>query len=171
MAPFRELLKSKDLKGKRVYWDTVLKQTFEKSKSALCEVAIKGLTYFDMSKETVLVTDWSKSSIGFVVLQKHCDCKGEEINPLCCEGGWQLILCNSRHLIPSESDYAPIEGEALGIVWTLKKARIYLLGCPKFSIFVDHAPLVKIFGDKSLADIENTRLLKLKEKPCPTIMR
>ena len=163
MAPFRELLKSKDLKGRKVYWDDELKETFEKTKSALCEVAVKGLTYFDMSKETALVTDWSKLGIGFVLLQKHCNCKGE-IDPLCCEDGWHFVLCNSRHLIDAESGYAPIEGEALGVAWALKKARMYLLGCPSFTIFVDHAPLLKVLGDKSLADIENVRLLKLKMK-------
>ena len=41
---------------------------------------------------------------------------------------------------------------------------MYLLGCPSFTIFVDHAPLLKVLGDKSLADIENVRLLKLKMK-------
>ena len=77
----------------------------------------------------------------------------------------ELALCNSRHLHPAgESDFAPIEGETLAVVWALKKARMFLLGCPKFTIFVDHAPLLKILGDKSLADIENTRLLSLKQK-------
>ena len=163
MTPFRDLLKSKDLTGRKVYWDDELKQTFNKTKSALCEVAANGLSFYDMKKPTALVTDWSKLGIGFVLLQKHCHCEGE-INPLCCTTGWKLVLCNSRHLVNGESDYAPIEGEALGVAWALKKARMFLLGCPSFTIFVDHAPLLKILGDKSLAEIENTRLLNLKMK-------
>ena len=87
------------------------------------------------------------------------------IDPLCCKNGWKLAFCNSRHLSPGESNYAPIEGEALGVVWALKKARMFPLEKPKFIIFVDHKPLLKILGDKSLCDIDDPRLLGLKEKP------
>ena len=45
----------------------------------------------------------------------------------------------------------------------MKKAKLFLLG-NKFKVVTDHSPLVKIFNDKSLADIENNRLLSLKEK-------
>jgi hypothetical protein len=164
MTPFRDLLKSENAKGNKVYWDADLQNAFEQSKDALCGELKKGLQYYDMKKETVLITDWSKLGIGFVLLQKHCKCSGDP-TPLCCETGWKLCLCNSRHLDPTEQrSYAPIEGEALAVAWALKKARVYLLGCHKFSIFVDHAPLLKIFGDKSLADIENSRLLHFKRK-------
>ena len=74
------------------------------------------------------------------------------------------MLCRSRHLTSSESRYAPIEGEALAICWALKKACIFLQGNIHFDIIVDHAPLLKIFGDKSLQDITNPRLFALKEK-------
>ena len=163
MAPFRDLLKSSDLKGRKVFWDGQLQEAFAKSKVALCEVAEKGLTYFDMKKETILITDWSNVGIGFVLMQKHCKCDGE-VNPLCCSSGWKLALCNSRHLHKEEAGLYPVEGEMLAVVWALKKARMFLLGCPSFTIFVDHSPLTKLLADKSLGDIENKRLLKLKEK-------
>ena len=139
MAPFRDLLKSSKLTSKKVYWDAELQDAFEKTKEELCNVATKGLQYFDKSKQTILITDWSKVGIGFVLMQKHCDCDGD-ITPLCCETGWKLTLCNSRHLDPAHENYAPIEGETLAVAWALKKARMYLLGCPKFTIFVDHSP-------------------------------
>ena len=145
MAPFRELLQSSKLVGRKVYWDEELQKTFETTKSALCDIAVKGLSYFDTSKETVLITDWSKVGIGLVLLQKHCICKGE-INPLCCTDGWKLILCNSRHTSAEEKNYAPIEGETLALVWALKKAKMFLLGNPMFTAFVNHAPLLQIFN-------------------------
>ena len=46
----------------------------------------------------------------------------------------------------------------------IEKARMFLLGSPQFTVFVDHAPLIRVLGDKFLSDIENTRLLNLKEK-------
>ena len=51
MAPFRDLLKSTNLKGRKVYWDAELQNAFEKTKEALCEMAMDGLRHFDMTKE------------------------------------------------------------------------------------------------------------------------
>ena len=163
MAPFREALKPTKAIGKRVYWDTYLQTAFEKAKTEICKITSKGLTYYDTKKETAVVTDWSKEGIGFVVLQKHCKCRLDEI-PFCCESGWKLAFCNSRHLTAAEKNYAPIEGEALAVTWALKKARMFLLGCKHFHVIVDHLPLVKIFGNKQLNDIDNPRLFSFKEK-------
>ena len=38
------------------------------------------------------------------------------------------------------------------------------MGCDKLVVAVDHKPLLGLLNDKSLADIENPRLLMLKEK-------
>lgn len=46
----------------------------------------------------------------------------------------------------------------------LDKARHFVLGCSKLVVAVDHKPLCKIFGNRSLDDIPNTRLWNLKEK-------
>ena len=46
----------------------------------------------------------------------------------------------------------------------LDKVRHFVLGCRDLTIAVDHRPLLKIFGDRSLDHISNTRLRNLKEK-------
>ena len=110
-------------------------------------LALEGLAYFDITKDTAVITDWCKIGIGFFVKRKHCDCKEIIIHKsLCCEDGWKLDFCNSRHTLPSESDYASVEGEALTVSWALKKGRMFLLGCPKFNVITDHQPLVKILN-------------------------
>ena len=109
------------------------------------------------------ITDWSKEGIGFIVLQQYCSCISSD-TPFCCKGGWRLALCGSRHLTSAEAGYAPVEGEALAVVWCLRKARLFLLGCPNLTIITDHKPLVKLFGDKELKDIVNPRLFAMKEK-------
>ena len=73
-------------------------------------------------------------------------------------------MCGSRHLSSAEAGYAPVEGEALAIVWCLRKARLFLLGCPNLTLVTDHKPLVKLFGNKELRDFLNPRLLAMKEK-------
>ena len=84
--------------------------------------------------------------------------------PFCCLDGWQITLVGSRFTHVSESRYAPIEGEALAVANALDKARFFVLGCTNLIVAVDHKPLLKILGDRSLEDISNNRLRNLKEK-------
>ena len=70
----------------------------------------------------------------------------------------------SRFIRPVESRYAPIEGEALAVADALDKARYFVLECNTLVLAVDHKPLLKIFGDRSLDQISNPRLRNLKEK-------
>ncbi|CAG2222073.1 unnamed protein product [Mytilus edulis] len=107
-------------------------------------------------------TDWSKSGLGFWLFQKHCNC--QKLLPFCCNEGWKITLVGSRFTHGAESRYAPVEGEALAVVDALDKARYFVLGCEELIIAVDHKPLLKIFGDRSLDQISNTRLRNLKEK-------
>ena len=43
----------------------------------------------------------------------------------------------------------------------LFEARHFVLGCPNLIVAVDHKPLLGILNDKSVADIDNPRLLML----------
>ena len=162
MQPFRELLKTTDTKSKYVYWDENLRKLFESSRCRISEIAKEGLMYFDTRKPTVVITDWSKIGIGFVLLQKYCNCSDDNI--LCCPNGWKLAYCGSRFLHASEQNYPPIDGEALAVSWALKKARLFLLGNQGFKVYSDHEPLVPIFNEKALEKIENPRLLRFKER-------
>ena len=114
------------------------------------------------NKPICLATDWSKTGIGFWLLQKHCSCT--RITPICCTEGWKTTLVGSRFTHAAEFRYAPIEGEALVVADALDKTRFFVLGCRNLVIAVDHKPLLKVLGDRSLNDISNARLRNLKEK-------
>lgn len=158
MEPFRELLKP----GTPFRWDTHLNVLFEESKTTIISDIELGVRIFDPSKPTCLATDWSKKGIGFWLLQKHCAC--HRLDPSCCRTGWKTTLVGSRFTHPAESRYAPVEGEALAVADALDKTRYFVLGCRELIIAVDHKPLLRIFGDRSLEDIPNPRLRNLKEK-------
>ena len=113
-------------------------------------------------KQTCVVTDWSTKGIGFLVFQKRCTCM--TCDPFTCADGRQLVFCGSRQLTAAERNYAPVEGEALIVSWCLKRAKMFLLGCQKFTIFMDHKLLISIFSDSSLEHIDNPRLFHLEEK-------
>ena len=81
---------------------------------------------FDKARSTCLATDWSKDGIGFCMFQKHYTCPGT--TPFCCRDGWNISLVGSRFTHAAESQYAPIEGEALAVADALDKARFVVLG-------------------------------------------
>ena len=158
LLPFRKLLKP----GTPFVWTDELDRLFQESKELIiCEIH-EGVEIFDKSRPTCLATDWSKDGLGFWLFQKHCHCP--QVKPFCCKTGWRVTLVGSRFTSGAESRYAPVEGEALAVVDALDKARHFTLGCDNLIIAVDHKPLLKVFGDRSLNDIPNPRLRNLKEK-------
>ena len=154
----RELLK----KNSKFYWDDQLQKLFEEAKDVIADKVKNGLTRFQTNRETALISDWSKTGIGFIMAQKYCNC--ERITPSCCKGGWEVSMVGSRFTNKAESDYAPIEGECLAVTYALHKTKFYTLGLDKLTICVDHKPLIGILNDTELERIENRRLRKLKEK-------
>ena len=161
MAPFRELLKPR----KTLYWDETLEELFRQSKQKIVEEICQGVQIFDKTKPTCLITDWSKTGIGFWLIQKHCKCPKVDMKTLfCCRDGWKITLVGSRFTHSAESRYAPIEGEALAVADALDRARYFVLGCTDLTIAVDHKPLLGILGQRPLDDISNPRLRNLKEK-------
>ena len=159
MLPYRDLLKA----GVKWYWDETLDTLFAKSKEVIVQLVEKGVRSFEIGRPTCLASDWSKDGVGFVLLQKFCHCS-MDLAPNCCKDGWHLIFAGSRFTTDAESRYAPVEGEALAVVYALEKCRMFVLGCPDLLLVVDHKPLLKILGDRSLEDIKNPRLFNLKEK-------
>ena len=152
MTSFRDLLKP----STPFYWDDHLTQLFEESKTHIIQEIEKGVQIFDLHRPTCITTDWSKTGIGFWLLQKHCKCIGTR--PFCCQDGWKVTMVGSRFTHAAESRYAPIEGEALAVVDALNKAKYFVLGCHDLTIAVDHKPLLKLFTDRSLENIPNPRL-------------
>lgn len=160
MNPFRDLLKSKT----KFYWNEQLEHIFQQSKQTIINKIENGVKIFDKSKACCLATDWSKTGLGYWLLQKHCSCKPTK--PFCCPTGWHVTLVGSRFTHSRESRYAPIEGEALAVVYALEHARHFVLGCDDLLIAVDHKPLLGLFETRSL-NIDNNRLRNLKEKTLP----
>ena len=52
----------------------------------------------------------------------------------------------------------------MAAAWAMDKAKYFLLGCESFMLATDHRLLLGILSDRSIEDIENPRLQRLKEK-------
>ena len=158
MSAFRHLLSPKT----PFIWDEKLEEEFQRSKEHIIQKVSEGVRTFDPKLRTAIATDFSKKGIGFMLLQKTCNCNSNI--PNCCPGGWKTILIGSRFLHDAEERYAPIEGECLAVVYGLRKCRYFVLGCRDLIVVTDHKPLLGVLNDRSLADMDNKRLLLLKEK-------
>ena len=87
--------------------------------------------------------------------------------PDCCDNGWRIVFAGSRFLSSAEQRYAPIEGEALAVAWGLEQSKYFTQGCEDLIVVTDHKPLVKILGDRTLDEITNARLFRLKQRTLP----
>ena len=75
------------------------------------------------------------------------------------------MFAGSRFTTDAESRYAPIEGEALAVVYGLESCRIFVIGCPRLIVSVDHKPLLKLLSDdQPLDQVKNPRLQRFKER-------
>ena len=117
-------------------------------------VSLSVLGFFDYKQRTDLETDEARlKGLGFCLRQQ------DE------HGDWKIIQCGSRFLSDTESRYATIKVVMLVLTWTAKKCSIYLKGMQHFE--TGHRPLVSILNKKSLQDITNPRLQRLRELLTP----
>ena len=161
MAPFKPFLSPKV----RFEWTPALDEAFNTSKDAIVDAIRHGVEIFDPTKRTCLRPDWSCKGIGYFLSQKHCVC--ESRIPDCCDNGWRVTLAGSRFLSSAEQRYAAIEGEALAVAWGLEQSKYFTQGCNDLLVVTDHKPLVKIMGDRTLDEIPNSRLFRLKQRTLP----
>ena len=68
-----------------------------------------GVKIYDPNKITALSTDWRKTGMGFMLMQKNCMC--EMVTPICCPGGWTLVYAGLSFTSSAELRYSPVEGE------------------------------------------------------------
>ena len=145
--PLRQLLRPRNA----WLWTPAHEQAFSAVKTALTSPPV--LDFFDPRRRTVLETDAARvGGLGYCLLQQDA------------AGRWRLIQCGSRFLSDTESRYAVIELELLALAWACKKCSIYLSGMQRFEVMTDHRPLIPILNSKSLAEIENPRLQRLRER-------
>ena len=144
--PLQDLLKPRN----HCQWTPVHQQAFEAVKQALTQPLV--LAYFNADHPTALHADATRlHGLGHCLLQHQ-------------QGQWRLFRCGSRFVTDVESRYAAIKLEMLVVIWAVRECRLFLAGLPSFDVVTNHRPLIPILNQKSLAEIENPRLLRLKEK-------
>ena len=145
LLPLRELLSTK----REFCWDASHEDAFIRARAALSSPPT--LAFYDPRRATRLSTDASRLNGMGCVLQQQQD-----------DESWSVVQAGSRFVTDTETRYAAIEIEMAAVVWAFKKCRLFLSGLPHFDVFVDHKPLVPILNLKTLDQLENPRLQRLK---------
>jgi len=144
-SPLRGLLKASN----EFIWLPDHSAAMDDLKNALLKPPTLG--FFDPKAPTRLECDASRTKgLGFGLWQLQ-------------DNNWRLIQCGSRFVTDTESRYAMIELEMLGVAWSIRKCHTYLAGLP-FQLIVDHQPLVPILNTYTLNQVENPRLQRLMLK-------
>lgn len=136
--PLRELTRN----NVRFMWGSAQNDAFEAIKKAMSSVPQLG--FFDSNDRTAIMADASPIGLGAVLLQT--DSSGES----------RVICYASKSLTDTERRYCQTEKEALGLVWSVERFRMYLYG-RVFDLITDCKALEFLFTARS--------------KPCARIER
>lgn len=131
-SPLFELLK----KDKPFIWGTVQQKAFNILRESLTKAPTLLCPNFD--KGFIVQTDASGVAVGGVLSQ--LDDSGYE----------RPVAYASRSITKAESNYTSTELECLGVIFCLKKFRIYLLG-NQFLLKTDHSALRELINKKDPA--------------------
>lgn len=134
----RQLLRT----GVQFKWTRNEQADFDKIKAAICNIDYLG--FFNPHDRTKLIADASPTGLGAVLLQENL------------HGRTKVIAFASKALTEIEKKYFQTEKEALALVWSVEKFKLYLQGT-KFTLLTDCKALQYLFNSRS--------------KPCARIER
>merc|ERR1711888_115847 len=72
-------------------------------------------------------------------------------------------MAGGRFNSETEANYAPVEGELLGIASALHKTRYFVSGHPHVTVITDHKPILNLLQGRTRT-INNKRLTNLRRK-------
>ena len=149
MEPMKGLLK----KQNAFVWNEAHTKSMDAVKAII--TGPQCLAHFNPKLPTTLLTDASRTGLGYVLIQTEETLSSKPVR--------KLITCGSRFLSEAEGNYAVVELELLAIQWAVKKCRLYLAGA-QFEVITDHQPLVSIMNGRNLDAIQNARIHRLMSK-------
>jgi transposase InsO family protein len=119
-------------------WEIVQQKALDEAKHILTKAP--NLSFFDLDKQIIVSADASSFGLGAALFQVNL------------EGVREVVAFASRTLTKTESRYAQIEKEALGLTWACEKFKEYIMGL-NVVLETDHKPLLQILQTKNLDEL------------------
>ncbi len=95
-------------------WTDAMEKEFKELKKLISGPLL--VRYHNHDLPSTIITDASGEGLSYLLTQKQAD------------GTVGVVTCGSRAATPTETRYAPIELEALGVVYAIEKCEYYLHG-------------------------------------------
>ena len=133
LATISEPLRKLTQKSTTFTWGESEEESFQTLKQKLCDAPV--LSYFDKTCHTQVIADASPYGLAAVLVQKQ-------------NGQNRIIAYASRTLSQIEKKYSQTEKEALALVWSCERFRVYLYGAD-FDLLTDHKALEFVFSPRS----------------------
>jgi transposase InsO family protein len=119
-------------------WEITQQKALDEAKHILTKAP--NLSFFDLEKQIIVSADASSFGLGAALFQVNS------------EGVREVVAFASRTLTKTESRYAQIEKEALGLTWACEKFKEYIMGL-NVVLETDHKPLLQILQTKNLDEL------------------
>ena len=136
LATIAEPLRNLTKKETKFEWTAEHERAFQAIKTKLA--AATSLGFFNAEDNTTVIADASPSGLGAVLLQENAD------------GDRRVISFASKSLTDTEKRYCQTEKEALALVWSVERFRMYLYG-KSFILMTDCKVLEFLFTPRSKA--------------------
>lgn len=118
VEPLRDLTK----KETRFEWNNAHEAAFQSIKNKLASANTLG--FFDPDDKTLVIADASPIGLGAALLQENF------------KGDTRIICFASKSLTDTEKRYCQTEKEALAVVWSVERFRMYIYDRP-FNLMTD----------------------------------
>ena len=133
-------------KNSEFVWTTVHDKSFHDLKDMVSEDCL--IQFYDLQKPLYIECDASKQGIGCVMLQPDDNIASNTVDGI-PSNLWPVAYA-SKSLSEAEQNYANIERELLGVVFSLETFKHFTSG-RQTNIITDHKPLTSLFS-KCLAN-------------------
>lgn len=136
LATVAEPLRNLTKKETKFEWSAAHETAFQTIKTRIASATTLG--FFVPTDKTMVVADASPSGLGAVLLQESTN------------GNCRVISFASKSLTDTERRYCQTEKEALALVWSVERFRMYLYG-KSFTLMTDCKVLEYLFTPRSKA--------------------
>ena len=134
------------MKNTKFIWSTEANLAFERLKAAMCTPPI--LRHVDPKKPFLVFSDASQVGVGAILAQMDDDAHD------------YVVEYYSKALTATERKWCTTDRELYAVILAMEKFKSYLEG-RKFTLVVDHAPLVYLASMRDLSDKHHRWLLRL----------
>ena len=126
-------------KTDKFVWSSEAEEAFKTLKEKICKAPVLHMPKFN--QKFWLITDWSKISAAWALMQRNEDGKGP----------WKPILYGSSPMTRKQASLSSYAGELETVKLAIVDCKLYLEAAPKWELITDHQSLLHLMKQRHLS--------------------